>query len=1594
MTSSGSMMKLSEKKRMLLERLLQEEGIEKANMAAGPIPSRENRNGIPLSYTQERLWFVHQLEPDNPVYNMPAALKFKGQLHLAALERSIHEIIRRHEALRTVFRVIDGQAVQVILPDLQLQLSVDKLHMLPAEKREEELQRLKREHARQSFPLDEGPLMRARLVQVEEQEYVLLLTIHHIIFDGWSIGVFVRELASLYESYAQEKEPALAPLPIQFGDFSLWQREQLEGEKLDKLLTYWRERLQGAPASLELPADRKRPPVQTFNGSTSTFTIPAALKKKVEELGQQEGATLFMTLLAAFNTLLYRYTGQTDLVLGTPIANRNRIETEALIGLFLNMLVLRTDLSGQPTFRQLLHRVKEVTLGAYEHQDLPFEKVVEALGQDHDLSRNPLFQILFVLQNAPVPALRLPGVELELQELETGTAKFDLSVWFTETDEGLAGTWEYNRDLFDPETIERMAAQFERLLASVTERPDQKVTELSILPDEEYRRVVYDWNDTETSYPQDVCIHQLFERQAEHRPDSTALLFEDRHVTYRELNEKANQFAHYLRKAGVGPNTRVGIMMQRSVEMIAGVLGVLKAGGAYVPLDPSYPAERQQYILENAEVKVLLTQGSAAEGRGWSESEKEVDSGEDRGCLVLEWERCGEHIRRESRENSEPAATPDDLAYIIYTSGSTGRPKGVVVRHKPVINLIDWVNNTFQVNPSDRMLWITSLGFDLSVYDIFGILAAGGSIRIVPDGDVREPERLLELLDSGEITFWDSAPAALQQVVPFLESGSRKPGESRLRLVFLSGDWIPVGMPDLLKKNFPLVEVVGLGGGTEATVWSNYYRIGEVPPEWISIPYGKPIQNAKYYILDPHGNPCPIGVPGELYIGGQCLAEGYANDPERTAERFIPDPFGKPGERMYRTGDLARFWPDGNMEFLGRVDNQVKIRGYRVELGEIETVVSQHPQVRNAVVIVFEEEPGDKRLVAYVVTHREETVAVPELRSFLRERLPEYMVPASFVFVPAIPVTTNGKVDRKALPKPVFSRSDLGLDYVPPRTPVEETLAAVWEAVLGQTPGIHDNFFEMGGDSILAIRVISLAKEKGLRFTPKDLFQHRTIAELVKVVRTAERLQHEQGIVEGPVPLTPIQHWFFEQEMTELHHFNHAVLLEEKEPLDLGLLEQAMQHLLRHHDALRLRFTRGEARWEQHNAGGGDEVSLERVDLSSRSAEEQAAAMADKLAEWQASMNLSEGPIIRMGHFSFGEEKTGRIFLAIHHLAVDGVSWRILLEDLDTAYQQLKNGESIRLSQKTTSFQHWAHRLVDFARTGRVQQEIDYWLTALPEQATKIPVDCETGENAVDSAETVTVGLEADETTQLLTEVPKAYRTQINEVLLAALVRSFARWTGSDELLIDLEGHGRDPFAEDLDLSRTVGWFTSLYPLHVKASAAHGPGLLLKAVKEQMRGVPNNGMRYGLLRYLSGDDAGQALRKLPRAEISFNYLGQYDETLTRLKTFTLAEECSGPDRSPRATRPYLIEISGKIMRGRLHLEWNYSRNVHDRSTITRLAHDYMASLREIIAHCTSPQAGGFTPSDFPAAKISSGELSKLLLRVQKEMGGRNHVDNR
>jgi amino acid adenylation domain-containing protein len=912
-------------------------------------------------------------------------------------------------------------------------------------------------------------------------------------------------------------------------DYTLWQRQWLSGELLAKHTQYWIERLKDAPAVIDLPSDHPRPAVPTFRGARHPISLSPTLTEALQTWSQQEGVTLFMVLLAAWNILLFRYSGSEDILVGSPVANRITPELEKLVGFFVNTLVMRTDLSGNPTVHQLLQRVRETALGAFAHQDLSFEQLVEELHLERDMSRTVLIQTVLAWQNTPHHSLKCGGLILEPLEIETETAKFDLLLSLEDTAQGIQGVLEYNTDIFEEATIARMAGHYQKLLEEMLAQPEQRITDLPLLTTGESEQLLVEWNATERVYAQDLHIHQLFEAQVERTPQATALRFQEQEWTYQELNLRANQLAHRLRELGVGPGKLVAVYMERSAEMLPALLGILKAGGAYVPLEGHTPAARLHWILNSLQVTCILTQQTLLPQLlavdplpalkyilCLDDSEHETDLSNKDGAGGLYQIYQSSDLGRMAQDNLPIQGTAEDLAYIIFTSGSTGTPKGVMVAHSPVINLIEWVNRTFQVGPKDRMLFITSLCFDLSVYDIFGILAAGGSIYIATNQDVQEPAHLLHLLATEAITFWDSAPAALLQLAPFFSS--QAPGtqiSSTLRLVFLSGDWIPVSLPDQLKAMFPGVRVIGLGGATEATVWSNYYPIEDVDLRWPSIPYGKPIQNAQYYVLDDQLSLCPIGIPGHLYIGGLCLSLGYINEPELTQAKFLPSPFPtRPGTHIYKTGDLARWQASGNLEFLGRSDSQVKIRGFRVELGEIEAVLRQHPAVEHAIVQAHGDAQKDRRLVAYIVSQSEQKAEDAELRAFLHKYLPEYMLPSAFLFLETLPVTSNGKLDRQKLPVPDFAMSQQDAPFVAPRDAVELQLSLLWEEVLQVSPiSITANFFELGGHSLLAVQLMAGVEQRfNQEFPLALLFQEATIERFATILR-----QHTVTHFDSPV---------------------------------------------------------------------------------------------------------------------------------------------------------------------------------------------------------------------------------------------------------------------------------------------------------------------------------------------------------------------------------------------------------------------------------------------------------------------------------------------
>jgi amino acid adenylation domain-containing protein len=1065
-----------------------------AGLQASPIVPVPRSGELPLSFAQQRLWFIDQLEPGSSVYNFPAAVRLKGPLNVAALKKSLDEIVKRHEALRTTFAIVDGRPVQVIAPRLTLTLPIVDLRELPEPEREREVQRLATNEALRPFDLAEGPLVRTTVLRLGENEHVGLLTMHHIVSDGWSTGILIREMAVLYDAFCSDRPASLPELPIQYADFAHWQRHWLEGEVLETQLTYWKQQLLGAPPLLELPADHPRPPLQTFRGAHQSILLTRTVGDGLKALSRQEGATLFMTLLAAFTILLHGYTNQDDLVVGTPTANRNRLEIEGLIGFFVNTLVLRTDLSDNPSFRDLLRRVREVCLGAYAHQDLPFERLVEELHPARDLSRNPLFQVMFVLQNAPLQAVELPGLSLSPIEVDTSTTHFDLTLHIVDTEQGLVGTLAYNTDLFEAVTITRMLGHFRTLLEAVIATPERCVSDLPLLTEGERQQLLLNWNDTTVDCPKDLCIHQLFEAQVERTPDAIAVVLEDRQLTYDELNRQANQLANHLRLLGVGPEVPVAICLKHSVEMVVGLLGILKAGGVYVPLDPAYPKERLAFMLEDAKVPVILTQGALL--AGLPEHHANVV------CLDSDWEA----ITQKSAENPICFTMPENLAYVIYTSGSTGQPKGVLVSHASTAEHCLNVQRYYELDSSDRVLQFASMSFDLSLEQIFPTLIVGATLVLMStdvwhttDLHKRSSEFRLTVLNI-PTGYWQELTrewADLSELVPNIQP----------RVFIVGGDTMLPEFLDLWHRTpMSSIRLINAYGPTETTITATAFDIAprlREPSALQRIPIGRPLANRATYILNKYGDPVPVGVPGELYIGGHCLARGYLKRPDLTAQNFVPDPFSsEPGTRLYKTGDLARYLSDGNIEFLGRIDDQVKVRGFRIELGEIEAALRQHPAVRETVVLARENAPGEKHLVAYVVAQGESPPTASELRVFLKEKLPDYMMPAVFVPLAALPLMPNGKVNRSALPEPGRTRSEPGRAFVAPRNPLELQITSLWEEVLGIRPiGVTDNFFELGGHSLAAVRLFALIERRlGKKVPLATVFQGATVEHLAKIL--------------------------------------------------------------------------------------------------------------------------------------------------------------------------------------------------------------------------------------------------------------------------------------------------------------------------------------------------------------------------------------------------------------------------------------------------------------------------------------------------------------
>jgi amino acid adenylation domain-containing protein/non-ribosomal peptide synthase protein (TIGR01720 family) len=1584
--------------------------IEHSHHEINPILPIPRTGNLPLSFAQQRFWTLSQLEPDSPFYNIPLAVQIRGDIDLDSLQRSFTEVVQRQEILRSHFLNVDGQPVLRIADVCNVQIPVIDLQGLPEFEQQEQVQELARNQAQQPFDLA-GLLWRVRLVKLGEGNQVLLLTLHHIIADAWSLGLLVREIS---HAEAQRRASALggsADLKqlacreeerIQYVDFAFWQREWLRGRVLEEHLQYWRGQLESAPVMLELPTDYPRPAVQSFRGAVYRFGLSAELTQGLQGLSRRYHSTLFMTLLAVWNVLLYRYSGDDDIVVGSPVANRNRVETEDLIGCFANTLALRTDLSANPSFADLLSRVRATALGAYAHQDLPFEQLVEVLQPVRSLSHSPLFQVMLVLQNLPLPELDMGEVQWQVIEADSGTAKFDLTWFVSETAQGLSCKLEYSTDLFAATTIKRLAGHLETLLQAVVLNPQQHINELPLLTTTEQQQLAQ-WNATQRQYPQQ-CLHELFAAQVTQTPEKIAVIWGEEQLTYQELNTKANQLACHLQSLGVQPEVPVGICVDRSLDMIIGLLAILKAGGAYVPLDPTYPQARLALIIEDSQMQVLLTQ------------QKQLTKLPQLQIPIVSLDsplNC-----QPSTVNSQPSTS--NLAYIIYTSGTTGIPKGVAITHQSPVTLMYWAREVYSPAELTGVLASTSICFDLSVFEIFVPLSWGGCV-ILADNALQLPE----LPVASQVTLINTVPSAARELL-------RLNGiPASVQTVNLAGEPLPKSLVDELYQQSTIEKVYNLYGPSEDTTYSTFALIPRNSQQAPTI--GKPIANTQVYILDQNLQPVPVGVPGEIYLSGAGLARGYWKRPELTAERFIRD-WGllkSRGEKtlsmpnaqcpmpnaLYKTGDRARYLEDGNIEYLGRFDHQVKLRGFRIELGEIEALLNQHPEVTQAVAIVRNDTPEHSRLVAYVVPKSHLEAA--ELRQFLAAKLPAYMLPTAFVILETLPLTANGKVDRRALPIPDLS--PVTTTTTAPRTPIEQQLINIWTQVLGiESIGIHDNFFRLGGDSILAIQAVAKANQQGLALRPRQMFQYQTVAELAAIVDTDTTLSSEQTPVTGEVPLTPIQQWFFEQNLVDAHHWNQAVLLEVHQSLNPDYLRQALDQLLAHHDGLRSFFQQTPDGWRQfvadinqlHNTRKpnpqplpykgrgeikaslpvGERYSSEKPlrvfgegfyyfdmsELAILTPEKVSDTIANIANDLQASLNLETPPLLRVAYFDNGETQNHRLLIIFHHLIIDGISWRVFLEDLQLAYQQLSQGQEIQLPPKTTSYQQWANKLQEYTWSADLQIAFNYWTSPTWQQIPPLPLDYAPGSNTMADVDTYSTFLSVTDTQNLLQEVPQAYRTQINDVLLTALALAFQTWTGESRLLVELEGHGREDLFPSINLSRTMGWFTSLFPVLLDVYPSANLGISLKAIKEQLRQIPDRGISYGLLRCLASPTIRDTIKAIPLPQVRFNYLGQSDQIFSENSLFTPASESIGHSRSPRGNRNILIEINSIVTGGKLRCDWTYSKQLHHRQTIITLADNYQQILLSLIQHCLTPEVSGFTPSDFPQMDFSQDELDKLL----------------
>ncbi|QDY84672.1 amino acid adenylation domain-containing protein [Paenibacillus polymyxa] len=1498
-----------------------------------PVPNAEY---YAVSSAQRRLYSVQQLDGIGTSYHIPFIFELAGNLDAARLGEVIEQLVNRHEALRTSFHLVGNELKQKVHEKVDFRVE----YMESAT----EEPTLWMQQLMKPFKLDEPPLIRAKLIKLNAQRHFLLMDVNHIAFDGLSADILLGEMMKLYRG------ESLPELCIQYKDYAVWQQQLAEHDEMKRQEKYWLEQMQGDLPTLDLPTDYPRPSVQQFEGDIYDIQVERNVAAKLKEFAKRHNVSVYTTLLTVYNVLLAKYTGAEDIIVGTNTTGRSHVDVEPVVGMFASTLAIRSFPNPSISFKQFLINMKQTVFAAMENQDYPLEKLLEQLNIRRDISRNPLFDTMFVFENPDTLANQDADIRFSALPMKWKHSKVDLSWYIRETGSTDIQIFvEYSTQLFEQGTIERMSTHFINLLDQMIEHPDEALSKFELITKAEKDKILSEFNDTAVVYPSFRPVYRIFEEQAEKRPDRTALIYDGHYMNYEELNERANQLARHLQKEGISRNSVVGIMVERSFEMIIGILGILKSGAAYMPISQDFPSQRIKYMVENSGASLLLTTNSLG------------DRLEDMAVQRIYLDNPEMYFGDKS--NLSAANEEQDLAYIIYTSGSTGQPKGVMIEHGTLLNRIAWMVKEYHIQEQDVFLQKTPYVFDVSVWELLMWFFTGAHLCILKPEEEKSPQRLIDVIQQYGITSIHFVPSMFNSFLDFVEIPSYAQQVLSLKRIFTSGEALLPNHVSRFQRLGLATGLYNLYGPTEATIDVSFYNC-DPQGETRTVPIGKPIDNVLLYILNQENQLQPIGVPGELCISGKCLARGYINRDDLTAQKFVGNPF-LPNQKMYKTGDLARWLPDGNIEYLGRMDHQVKIRGYRIELDELTGRLLDYSLVKEGVVVTRYDHMNMPYLCAYYVS--ETPLDKADLKIFLAEQLPDYMIPSHFVQLEKLPLSHNGKLDSKALPEPILSAART---YLAPESELEMLLANIWSDVLQvEEVGVTDNFFELGGDSIKAITFVANLSKHNLKVEVSTFLKHPSIQDILPYLQEKTIRISQQSVV-GETGLTPIQHWFFEQKLSDKNHWNQSALLYRQQGWNGHGIQMAMDQIAQHHDSLRIVFAANSEGYYQINRAMSAKIYMfDTFEIPDGTGVESFIQQQGEILH--QSLDIEQGPLVRLGLFTTGHGDY--LLFVVHHLLIDGVSWRILFEDFSTAYEQAVSGIDIALPEKTTSYLEWSRQLVHYAQSQALLQEIPYWtrITEVPEVL--IP-DKQPSSLDSETPGEITIKLDEKLSEQIITKVHKAYRTEVNDILLTALALTIRRWSDHSDVVVSLEGHGREEIMDHLDISRTIGWFTSIYPVLFRLSQDEISDVI-KTVKETLRKVPQKGIGYGILKYLTPDSLKSDFVPVPQPQILFNYLGQIDSHGTQ--EFTLSNYATGRAYCDSLDGARSIEINGMLFEGQMQFILSYQSKVFSHSTMEAFSRDFLHNLKDVVRHCLERETVEHTPSDFTVEDLSMEELDDI-----------------